>query len=140
MSGAQLARPGAYPRAGSPLLELLEVKEFTPKRVSGAVQVPEQAPFFAGHYPEFALVPGIFLLYVAHDLVRRYGAAQAPGGIRLESASSVRFLSPVRPGDTVEIGCQVKPADGGFAVAAVCASDRGKAASIRLRYRTGDPP
>jgi 3-hydroxyacyl-[acyl-carrier-protein] dehydratase len=127
-------------RAGSPLLELLEVKEITPDHVSGVVRVPEQAPFFAGHYPGFALVPGVFLLDLAHELVRRYGTAYVSGGVRLESASSVRFLSPVRPGDTVEIGCRVKPADGGYAVVAACATGRGKAASIRLRYRTADRP
>lgn len=67
-----------------------------------SMQIAQDHPAFAGHFPRQPLLPGVLLL--AHivevaladpALCSRLG--QAP---RL---SSVKFLSPVRPGDRIEM-------------------------------------
>ena len=66
------------------------------------IEIAQDHPAFAGHFPGQPLVPGVLLLaYVLEAaladpaLVGRLGAAP-----RLSSA---KFLSPVRPGDHIEL-------------------------------------
>jgi 3-hydroxyacyl-[acyl-carrier-protein] dehydratase len=72
-------------------------------------QVPLDHPAFAGHFPGTPIVPGVLLLdAVIHAITT--GVAGAPVA-RCDSAvehaecmvRSVKFLSPVRPGDALVI-------------------------------------
>ena len=59
--------------------------------------VPVDHPAFAGHFPSTPIIPGVLLLDMAlHTLA-------AATGIALETCtiSSVKFLSPARPGEDV---------------------------------------
>lgn len=62
-------------------------------------KVPADHPAFAGHFPGMPILPGVVLLDMALHVVT------AAAGIRLESCEigSVKFLSPAKPGDTLEI-------------------------------------
>src|SRR5688572_16198100 len=65
--------------------------------------VPVDHPAFAGHFPGTPIFPGVMLLdTVLHEIT-------AATGITLEfcEVSSVKFLSPARPGDALVIhyGC-----------------------------------
>ncbi|WP_052441494.1 3-hydroxyacyl-ACP dehydratase FabZ family protein [Streptacidiphilus anmyonensis] len=94
--------------------------------------VDPAAPVFAGHYPEFPLLPGVFLLDAVHHAVLRSAAERSSW--RLAFVDSVRFLNPVLPGDTLTVEAAVSAVGDGWSVKATCRTDRGKAASLRLRY------
>ena len=64
-------------------------------------------PAFAGHFPGVPMVPGVVLLdaaiHAAQQTLRR-----STSGDSLNTAcqiSSVKFLSPVGPGETLSISC-----------------------------------
>jgi len=61
--------------------------------------VPPDHPAFAGHFPGTPIFPGVLLLDMTLHAVA--GAV----GIALESCEigSVKFLSPAKPGDALEI-------------------------------------
>ncbi len=61
--------------------------------------VPLDHPAFAGHFPGMPILPGVVLLDIAlHTL-------SAATGLALDSCEirSLKFLSPARPGDRLEI-------------------------------------
>ena len=61
--------------------------------------VPVEHPAFAGHFPGTPILPGVVLLDTALQAI-----AEA-SGIVLDHCeiSSVKFLSPAKPGDELEI-------------------------------------
>ena len=61
--------------------------------------VPLDHPAFAGHFPGTPILPGVALLDMALH------AISAATGLSLDicEVSSVKFLSPARPGDRLEI-------------------------------------
>ncbi|MET7600624.1 3-hydroxyacyl-ACP dehydratase FabZ family protein [Streptomyces sp. NPDC004082] len=98
------------------------------------------APVFAGHYPGFPLLPGVFALDAVHHAVLRHARDTGGGTPVLAGIRSVRFLSPVLPGDTLTVEAAVAAADGVRDVRAVCRTARGKSATLRLRYRDAGRP
>ena len=61
--------------------------------------VPLDHPAFAGHFPGTPILPGVVLLDVAlHIIANSSGIA-----LDLCEISSVKFLSPARPGDELLI-------------------------------------
>lgn len=54
-------------------------------------------PAFAGHFPGMAIVPGVVLL----DEVVRF--LEQKHGVTAVQVSQAKFLSPVRPGEIVEL-------------------------------------
>lgn len=87
---------------------------------------------FRGHYPDHPIFPGVCLIECTHHAaVARPPAAGRPV---LTGVESVRFLSPVYPGDelTVELGW--KQSAGVWKARATLSTDRGKSARIRLAY------
>jgi 3-hydroxymyristoyl/3-hydroxydecanoyl-(acyl carrier protein) dehydratase len=61
--------------------------------------VPPDHPAFAGHFPGTPVLPGVTLLdTVLHTIAASTGIALDIGEI-----SSVKFLSPARPGDELVI-------------------------------------
>ena len=61
--------------------------------------VPMDHPAFAGHFPGTPILPGVVLLDIALQ------AIAAASGIALDTCeiSSVKFLSPAKPGDELII-------------------------------------
>ena len=61
--------------------------------------VPADHPALAGHFPGTPIIPGVLLLDVAHHAIAEVT------GMALDACtiSSVKFLSPARPGDEVVI-------------------------------------
>lgn len=61
--------------------------------------VPLDHPAFAGHFPGTPILPGVVLLDVALQIIAN------SSGIALDlcEISSVKFLSPARPGDELLI-------------------------------------
>ncbi len=61
--------------------------------------VPADHPAFAGHFPGRPILPGVVLLDMALHVV----ADAAGTGLEVCEISLVKFLSPAKPGDTLEI-------------------------------------
>lgn len=99
------------------------------------VAVDHAAPVFDGHYPDFSILPGVFSLDAVHQAVLRHASER--DGVRTELAEirSVRFYSPVFPGDTLTVECTVTLSDGVRDVRAKCRTERDRTATLRLRYR-----
>jgi acyl-coenzyme A synthetase/AMP-(fatty) acid ligase len=65
--------------------------------MTGVIRIPAEHPSLAGHFPGDPLVPGVVLLdaVLAHIRERRSGA--------ISSLPSVKFLSAVRPKETIRL-------------------------------------
>ncbi|HET6859684.1 MAG TPA: hypothetical protein VFH94_21665 [Streptomyces sp.] len=99
--------------------------------VRGSVVVDPLDPALAGHYPGFPLVPGFSLVQYVHDLVAGSTSQPPEQPVVLEKA---RFLSPVRPGERIDIEARIdRDEDGIRGTAAVSAAER-PAAEIRIHY------
>lgn len=61
------------------------------------VSVAADSPFFEGHFPEFALLPGVVQIQWALEAASRYWRTP----LTLQAAKALKFMSPIRPGDTV---------------------------------------
>ena len=70
-----------------------------PARIVARRCVPEDEPFFAGHFPATPVVPGVFVLEALAECVRR---VLGPG-TALASAPLVKFRRRVSPGDTLDL-------------------------------------
>jgi len=88
-----------------PLLdETPAVEDEASGSITGRRRVPENEPFFAGHFPAMPVVPGVFMVEALAECVRR----SLPPGAMLASAPLVRFRRRVSPGETLEF--RVTPA------------------------------
>ncbi len=73
------------------------------------LQIAADHPAYAGHFPGWPVLPGVVLLDAAlHALAVRLGMQTMPGQIK-----AAKFLSPVRPGETLTLHYAAVPA-GGF--------------------------
>ncbi|MDQ0795503.1 hypothetical protein [Streptomyces sp. B1I3] len=102
-----------------------------------SVAVGAGEPVFAGHYPDFAIFPGVCVL----ECVRAAAEASVPpaaDGVRFAAVESCRFLAAVHPGDVLDIELVWEPRGADWRCTAKVATGRGPAASVRCRYRCGD--
>ena len=58
-----------------------------------------QSPWFAGHFPDNPILPGIAQLKMVADII----VASREGDVRLSALSRVKFRKIVRPGDVLDI-------------------------------------
>lgn len=63
--------------------------------------VPHDHPAFAGHFPLTPILPGVVLL----DMALQAMASNNQLDLSHYQISSVKFLSPVQPGETLNIDC-----------------------------------
>ena len=104
-----------------------------------AVAITDSEPVFAGHYPHFPIFPGVCVM----ECVRRAAETAPPPGtgeLRLAAVESTRFLAAVHPGDELTVDVTWSPRGDAWRCAAKVATDRGPAASVRLRYRQEETP
>jgi 3-hydroxyacyl-[acyl-carrier-protein] dehydratase len=96
------------------------------------VTVARDEPVFAGHFPGFPVLPGVYVI----DHVHRAALAELPGAARLAAIERCRFLRPVLPGDDLDIEVSLEPAEGGLRCVASVGTGAGAAARMVLRYET----
>jgi 3-hydroxyacyl-[acyl-carrier-protein] dehydratase len=63
------------------------------------IEIAADHPSFAGHFPEFPVLPGAVLLDEALQLIQR----QRDVDLKLWRISSAKFLDAVRPGDVLRL-------------------------------------
>ncbi|MFJ6215765.1 hypothetical protein ACIQGZ_20900 [Streptomyces sp. NPDC092296] len=110
-------------------LEPAETDGRTVLRGAGAVG-PDDA-VQAGHYPGFALVPGLFMVQRVHTLLCRSLGREPEQPLLLERA---RFLAPVRPQERLRLEAVVEETEGGTRAAVRLDGPHGPVAKLRIVY------
>jgi 3-hydroxyacyl-[acyl-carrier-protein] dehydratase len=99
--------------------------------VTGTVHVDPDDPVFAGHYPGFPILPGLFVVEHVHAVVR---ASTALAGLRPTALPRAKFTSPVFPGDDLTVEATLTRGEDGVRCFASVSTASGPVAEIRLRY------
>jgi 3-hydroxyacyl-[acyl-carrier-protein] dehydratase len=129
------------PDYAAPLVAIDQILHVDQQGIRTAKVIAGNEPFFIGHYPEYPIFPGIFILEAVHQATQEYTTQQLSASIRarLAQVRSIRFLSPLRPGDRLEISCRCTVATDGSELLVDADCQRAEVspvavALIKLRY------
>ncbi|MDD5722791.1 MAG: MaoC/PaaZ C-terminal domain-containing protein [Syntrophales bacterium] len=64
--------------------------------------IDPSSQWFSGHFPNAPILPGVALLAMVGDIVRRH-ASEMGKQVQIAGIKRVRFRLPVRPGDVLTI-------------------------------------
>ena len=85
-------------------------REKDPGSLIAEFQIREDSPWFAGHFPDEPILPGVAILSMAAEMIRHFeGIRQRK--IRIAGLKRVRFRLPVKPHDTVTMELTFEKAD-----------------------------
>ena len=128
------------PNYAAPLFALDEVTRADELGIVTRRAVSPDEPFFAGHFPGHPVFPGVFIFEAVDQAAKYYASSRHGREADLVEIRSLRFLSPVQPGDTLECDCGCALSEEGrqMSVAAVCRCGSRKVAEVKLLYRLGD--
>ena len=94
-----------------PMLLVDRILELEPDRIVGIKNVTANEPFFAGHFPEFPVMPGVLIVeamaQVAGVLVLKEIPDRANKLVFLAGIDNAKFRRPVLPGDQLRIEMKV---------------------------------
>lgn len=98
-----------------PMLLVDRVTELQPnKRIVGYKNVTINEPFFAGHFPEYPIMPGVLILEAMTQLCGILSCSSEDkqpardGAINyITGADQVRFRQPVVPGDRLDMEAEL---------------------------------
>lgn len=90
-----------------PFLLVDRIVEMDSERIVGIKNVTANEPFFAGHFPDFPVMPGVLITeamaQVAGILVLKEIPDRHQKLVLLASVEEAKFRRPVRPGDVLRI-------------------------------------
>ena len=120
-----------------PFLFVDEIVQWTDARIECTKVFGGDEEFFAGHYPDFPLVPGVLLCEAAMQcgaiLLSRHlkdAAGKVPVATRM---NDVRFKRMVRPGETIRMEVELTERMGGAFFLTAKVSVEGKVA-VRFQF------
>lgn len=94
-----------------PMLLVDEILELDEERIVGIKNVTINEPFFAGHFPEFPVMPGVLVIeamaQVAGVLVLKQIPDRKNKLVLLASIEEAKFRRPVLPGHQLRIEMKV---------------------------------
>ena len=80
-----------------------------PMNFDATLHIAPDHPAFAGHFPGAPIVPGVVLLdaavHAAMQTLRLAPSGKGETSSAVCQISSVKFLSPVGPGETLKLSC-----------------------------------
>jgi 3-hydroxyacyl-[acyl-carrier-protein] dehydratase len=115
-----------------PMLFVDRIDHLEPGRYAEGVKcVTANEPFLAGHFPDYPIMPGVFIVealaQLAGVMLRSSSAPKRP--IPAEAIQKVRFLRPVLPGDQLQLRVTLIKSLGSVHQVKVEALVRGQAAA-----------
>jgi beta-hydroxyacyl-ACP dehydratase FabZ len=94
-----------------PFLLVDRIEELETQRVVGIKNVTVNEPFFAGHFPDYPVMPGVLIIeamaQVAGVLVLSGIPDRKNKLVLLAGVDGAKFRKPVRPGDQLRIEMKV---------------------------------
>jgi 3-hydroxyacyl-[acyl-carrier-protein] dehydratase len=94
-----------------PMLLVDSIIELEAERIVGIKNVTVNEPFFAGHFPDFPVMPGVLIIeamaQVAGVLVLKQIPDRHKKLVLLASVEQAKFRRPVFPGDQLRIEMKV---------------------------------
>ncbi len=116
-----------------PFLLVDRVLEWGERRVRALKNVTHNEPFFAGHFPERPIMPGVLILEGMAQTVGLLVSREQPGASGyLVGVDRARFRRPVQPGDQIVYEAELERGRAGFYRARVQASVNGAAVAEAL--------
>lgn|GEM_PF-1938650 len=107
--------------------------------LEAAKSITANEPYLSGHFPSFAIFPGVFAIESLRQAVA-YALGELEGSFpEIVSLRSIRFLATLLPGDTMSLHARIGPisAEKSFEVVARCVRNDGVLAvrmSVEFRY------
>lgn len=92
-----------------PFLFLDKILEFDDAVIRGLKNVTANEPFFAGHFPDYPVMPGVIIVEALAQVCGMYGLLKTEEENKdftrmltlFTGINNVKFKRPVRPGDTL---------------------------------------
>ncbi len=81
---------------------LREVKTITPNKIEALAYVPDNSPWFLGHFPNEPILPGIALINLTQQAIIEDAKGKGEEIIFAE-IKRVRFTGPVLPGESLKV-------------------------------------
>lgn len=112
----------------------IELTAHNRHEATATVTIDPTEDVFAGHYPDFAIFPGV----CAIELVIRTARQTLPeDGLVLSAIESTRFLRPIYPGDRLSIAVSWSPKGDGWTLRSEVSCGEDVAVRVRLRFQAG---
>ena len=85
-----------------PWHELVVQSDASPRGFAAEIRVAPDSPWFDGHFPGRPVLPGVAILSMVFEMVRR-AALEQDRPVRIAGMRRVRFRKPVRPDERLSI-------------------------------------